>query len=77
MTLFAFHTNKKQYLDTLHVQNLKEIHHRVHNNEFDILLKIINLYAKVQIPKFHKDIQNLKCNLYYMSWVFRFSYQLY
>ena len=37
-TLFAFHTNKKQYLDTLHIQKKKEMRGRMHNNDFDMLL---------------------------------------
>ena len=42
LTLFAFHTNKKQYLDTLHIiQKKREMHRRVHNNDFDILIRSV------------------------------------
>ena len=51
LTLFAFRTNKKQYLDTLHIQKKKEMHRRMHNNDFDILLRSVHLSPKLQIPK--------------------------
>ena len=35
---------------------------RVHNTDFDILLRSVHYYPKLQIPKIHKNIQN-KCVL--------------
>ena len=56
-TLFAFHTNKKQYLDTLHKEKKKEMHIRMRNNDFDILLRSGYYLAKLQIAKIHKNVQ--------------------
>ena len=56
MTLFAFHTNKKQYLVTIHVQKKREMHRRMQNNDFDILLQSVYKSAKLQIQKIHKNI---------------------
>ena len=39
------------------------MHSRMHNNDFDILLQSVNLSPKLQIPKIHKNIQNIKCYL--------------
>ena len=36
MTLFAFHTNEKQYSDTLHKQKKKEMHHFMHKYDFEV-----------------------------------------
>ena len=51
LTLFAFHTNRKQYLDTLHKQKKKEMHIRMHNNDFDILIRSDHCSAKLQMYK--------------------------
>ena len=63
LTLFAFHTNKKQYLDTFHIQKKKEMHRRMHNSDFDILHRSVHLSLKLQISKIHKNIQKIKCYL--------------
>ena len=49
----------------------------MHNNDFDILLRSVHYWAKLQISKIHKNAQNNKCDLYNTSWVFEFSYKLY
>ena len=77
MTLIAFHTNKKQYLDTLHIQKKKEMHRRMHNSDFDILRRSVHLSPKLQIRKKNKNIQKIKYYLYNTSWVLEFSYKLY
>ena len=41
-TSFAFHTNKKQYLDTLHIQKKTEMRRRKDNNSFYILFRIVH-----------------------------------
>ena len=41
LNLFAFHTNKKQYLGPQHKVKKKEKHIRMHNNDFDMLLRQI------------------------------------
>ena len=76
-SLFAFHTNKRQYFDTLHIQKKKEMHRWMHNNDFDILLRSVHLSPKLQIPKTHKNIQKIKCYPCNTSRVFEFSYKLY
>ena len=54
------------------------MHRRMHNNDFDILLRSVHLSPKLQIPKIYKkNIQNIKYYLYNMSWLFEFSYKLY
>ena len=73
MTSFAFHTNEKQHLDTLHKQKKKEMHLRMHNNDFDMLLRSVNYSAKLQIEKIHKNIQIIKYYLNKTSWEFEFS----
>ena len=45
---------------------------RMHNNDFDILLRSVHQSPKLQIPKIHKNIQKIKCYLYKVSWVFEF-----
>ena len=35
--LFAFHTNKKQYLDTIHKQKKKELRLRMLNDDFNMI----------------------------------------
>ena len=52
----TLHTNKKQYLDTLHKQR-KNMHIRMHYNDyndFDVLLRSVHYSAKLQIAKIHK-----------------------
>ena len=39
----AFHKNKKKYLVTLHKQMKKEMHRRMHNNDFDIVLRSVTI----------------------------------
>ena len=58
LTLFAFHTNKKQYLDTFHKQKKKVMQIRMHNNDFDILLRSVHYSAKLRIAKIDKNAQN-------------------
>ena len=53
------------------------MHRRMHNSDFDILLRSVDLSPKLQIPKIHKNIQNIKCYMYNTSWVLEFSYKLY
>ena len=55
LTLFAFHTSKKQYFDTLHKQMKKGMHLRMQNNDFDILLRSVHYSVKAQIVKIHND----------------------
>ena len=51
------------------------MHRRLHNNDFDILLWIFHLSAKLQIPKIDKKYsKNYKWYLYNTSRVFGFSY---
>ena len=65
------------YLDTLHIQKKKEMHRRMHNSDFDILLRSVHLSRpKLQIPKIHENIKKIKCYLYNTSWVLEFSYTL-
>ena len=74
-TLFAFHTNKKQYLDILHnIQQKKEINIRMHNKNFDSFLRSVHKSAKLQITKMHKNAPKIKCYLY-NAWVFALSYK--
>ena len=56
MNLLTFHANKKQYLDTLHIQKRrrKEMHRRMHSYDFDILLrnkspKSIKIFKKLVV----------------------------
>ena len=60
MALFAFHTNKEQYLDTLHKQKKKEMHIRMHNNDFDVHLRSVHYSTKLQNTKIHKNIKKNK-----------------
>ena len=53
------------------------MHRRMHNEDFDILLRSFHLFPKLQIPKIHKNIQKIKWYLYNTNWVFEFSYKLY
>ena len=54
------------------------MHRRMHNNDFDILLRSDHLSPKLQIPKIHKILKKKnKCYLYNTSWVFEFSYKLF
>ena len=55
LSLFAFHKNKKQYLDALHKQKKKEMHFLMHNNDFDILLRSVH-YSKIT-QKLHNNAQ--------------------
>ena len=52
-TLFAFHANKKYYLDTLHKQKKNEMHLRMHYNDFDIFRRSAKYFATLQITKIH------------------------
>ena len=53
MTLFAFHTNKKQYLDTLHVQKLKKIKLTIGCTIMTLIYssKVSNYICKTTNPK--------------------------
>ena len=75
LTLFAFHINKKHYLDTFHKQNKTVMHIRMHNYDFDILLRSVHFSAKLQIANIHKNAPKIKCYLCKASWVFEFSYK--
>ena len=50
----------------------------MHNNDFEILLRSVHLSPKLQTPKIHKNIQNIKCSLYNTSWLYlNQNWQLY
>ena len=53
------------------------MHRRMHNNDFDILLRSVHLSPKLQIPKIYKNIQKIKCYLHKASLMFQFSYELF
>ena len=48
------------------------MHRRMHNNDFDILLRSVHLSPKLQILKIHKNIQKIKYYLYNTSWCSNF-----
>ena len=50
---------------------------RIHNNDFDILLRSVHYSAKLQIAKIHENAPQIKCYLYKASWEHEFSYKLY
>ena len=52
----------------------REMHLRVHYNDFDIPLRSAHYSDKLQIVKIHKNAQKIKCYLYKASWEFEFSY---
>ena len=43
------------------------MHRRMHNSDFNILLRSVHLSPKLQIPKTLKNIQKIKCYLYNTS----------
>ena len=53
----------------------KQMHRRMHNNDFDILLRSVHYSAKLQIPKIHKNFQKIKYYLYNTSWMFVFQFR--
>ena len=69
-SLFAFHTNKKQYLNN---RRKEEMHLRMHNNDFDIFLRSVHNSTKQYISKIDKNVQKRKCYLYKASWEFKFD----
>ena len=52
----CFQYKKNQYLDILHKQKkkLKEMHIRMHNNDFDILLRCLKYSANYKSQKYTK-----------------------
>ena len=43
------------------------MHRRMHNNDFDKLLRSVHESPKLQIPKIHKNIQKIKFYLHKAS----------
>ena len=74
LTLFAFHANKKQYLDTFHKQKKNVIHIWMHNDDFGILISSVHYSTKLQIAKSHNNAKNKGLSV---QGSFEFSYKLY
>ena len=55
----------------------KEMDLRLHNNDFDMLLRSVHWSAKLQFAKKHTNAQQIKYYLYHTSWVFKISYKLF
>ena len=51
------------------------MHLWTHNNDFDIL-RSVHYWAKLQIAKFLKNAQKIKCYMHKASLEFEFSYKL-
>ena len=54
LTLFAFHTHKKQYLDTLNIQKKREMHRQMHNNDLIYSSEVSTNLPNYKSPQIHK-----------------------